>query len=515
MANTRFSSGELVTADKLNTVNPSIISTGGSEARTLADRAAAIANVLDFGADNTGATDAKADIENAITFCSSNNVGVLYFPAGTYSISGRITLNTELLVVGDGRSNTTITTAGDTSIFNINENITVRDMSLTHGVTDFATGATFSLEHRTAFRLTVENVYMSGASYDGIYVANAAADLIVRDCESDNYGRLSLAVTEAKDVVIDGFKGESAELTALGDWMDFEPNAGKSVQSVHLSRVTNGVSIWEANGPVRNTVIENCDLDVLNLKGNSSGTGKTTILGSDVADWTDQYGTFIGGTISIIDPVKTGTNLIPDSRTPGTHDDFWNLYYSPTIVEDYTEFDSTGSTAESSSIDTADRIAVTAGDIISFGGEIRRIAGATANNLTGIYITVYDSTPTALGTFALSAISTVGTDFFKQNHIFKCPTSAASIGMTIGVGTITAITIGVKNVFLYKDTANTDYVDGVLYQDIRNTAAPSAGYHYSGERVLDVTPSAGGTAGWICTASGTPGTWKTFGTIAS
>ena len=49
MANTRFSSGELVTADKLNTVNPSIISTGGSEDRTLADRAADVAHVSDYG----------------------------------------------------------------------------------------------------------------------------------------------------------------------------------------------------------------------------------------------------------------------------------------------------------------------------------------------------------------------------------------------------------------------------------------------------------------------------------
>jgi hypothetical protein len=47
------------------------------------------------------------------------------------------------------------------------------------------------------------------------------------------------------------------------------------------------------------------------------------------------------------------------------------------------------------------------------------------------------------------------------------------------------------------------------------TAAPVAGQWYVGDTVYDSTPSAGGTMGWVCTTSGSPGTWKTFGTIAA
>lgn len=47
------------------------------------------------------------------------------------------------------------------------------------------------------------------------------------------------------------------------------------------------------------------------------------------------------------------------------------------------------------------------------------------------------------------------------------------------------------------------------------TAAPTSGTWYRGDIVWDITPSAGGTIGWVCTTAGTPGTWKTFGTIAS
>lgn len=46
------------------------------------------------------------------------------------------------------------------------------------------------------------------------------------------------------------------------------------------------------------------------------------------------------------------------------------------------------------------------------------------------------------------------------------------------------------------------------------TAAPTAGTWNKGDVVWNISPSAGGTIGWVCTTAGTPGTWKTFGTIA-
>lgn len=45
-------------------------------------------------------------------------------------------------------------------------------------------------------------------------------------------------------------------------------------------------------------------------------------------------------------------------------------------------------------------------------------------------------------------------------------------------------------------------------------SAPSDGYWYNGTKIYDITPTAGGAIGWICTATGGPGTWKTFGNIA-
>ena len=39
--------------------------------------------------------------------------------------------------------------------------------------------------------------------------------------------------------------------------------------------------------------------------------------------------------------------------------------------------------------------------------------------------------------------------------------------------------------------------------------------HYKGEIIFTTVPTPGGNIGWVCTTTGTPGTWKAFGTIAS
>jgi hypothetical protein len=47
------------------------------------------------------------------------------------------------------------------------------------------------------------------------------------------------------------------------------------------------------------------------------------------------------------------------------------------------------------------------------------------------------------------------------------------------------------------------------------TAAPTAGTWEVGRRIYNVAPTASGTEGWICTAAGSPGTWRTFGAIGA
>lgn len=46
------------------------------------------------------------------------------------------------------------------------------------------------------------------------------------------------------------------------------------------------------------------------------------------------------------------------------------------------------------------------------------------------------------------------------------------------------------------------------------TAAPVAGTYERGDIVYNEAPASAGFVGWVCTAAGTPGTWKTFGLIS-
>lgn len=46
-----------------------------------------------------------------------------------------------------------------------------------------------------------------------------------------------------------------------------------------------------------------------------------------------------------------------------------------------------------------------------------------------------------------------------------------------------------------------------------NTAAPTGGAWVAGDICYNSEPSAGGSVGWVCVTSGTPGTWKGFGVI--
>jgi hypothetical protein len=47
------------------------------------------------------------------------------------------------------------------------------------------------------------------------------------------------------------------------------------------------------------------------------------------------------------------------------------------------------------------------------------------------------------------------------------------------------------------------------------TAAPTSGRYIVGSKLWNISPAAGGTLGWVCVSSGTPGVWKGFGGIAA
>lgn len=91
-----------------NISNSTAIATGSTTARSLANRFADVANVLDFGADPTGATDSTTAIQNAIA--TGKNV---YIPKGDYKCN--VVISNRTVIYGDGSTATRITPYNNSS----------------------------------------------------------------------------------------------------------------------------------------------------------------------------------------------------------------------------------------------------------------------------------------------------------------------------------------------------------------------------------------------------------------
>jgi Pectate lyase superfamily protein len=87
-----------------------LYATGGTVARSEQDRAADVANVLDFGADPTGVADSSGAFNAAASQISPGGHNrAVYAPAGTYRINNQITLQNAQVLFGAGRGSTILT----------------------------------------------------------------------------------------------------------------------------------------------------------------------------------------------------------------------------------------------------------------------------------------------------------------------------------------------------------------------------------------------------------------------
>ena len=59
------------------------------------------------------------------------------------------------------------------------------------------------------------------------------------------------------------------------------------------------------------------------------------------------------------------------------------------------------------------------------------------------------------------------------------------------------------------------YINGDSNRAIYGSATPAAGFHSVGDLLYYTAPAAAGNIGEVCTAAGSPGTWKTWGAISA
>lgn len=103
---------------------------------------------------------------------------------------------------------------------------------------------------------------------------------------------------------------------------------------------------------------------------------------------------------------------------------------------------------------------------------------------------------------------------FPNDVVSAAVLCGATGGGSIAVGTDTFLTglIGVDPAYQFGGAVvPTRNIEGRNF----GTSAPSAGLWLRGERILNTTPSAGGTPGWVCTTSGTAGSTAVFKAMAN
>lgn len=170
-------------------------------------------SVKDFGAVGDGVADDTAEIQAAIDYAATENVGV-FFPAGTYLLAGTLTAGSNAALVGEGpgRSILLKKTASTGHILDIlgtstKSNIYIAGFSFDCNLID----AGIVLEHVTD--LLIENCYIFDTPYWGINIGKIDStsssivndNVTVRNCKFENTTQTyeHLLIFNSKNVVVD------------------------------------------------------------------------------------------------------------------------------------------------------------------------------------------------------------------------------------------------------------------------------------------------------------------------
>ena len=148
-----------------------------------------------------------------------------------------------------------------------------------------------------------------------------------------------------------------------------------------------------------------------------------------------------------------------------------------------------------------------------WGGHLRNNDAADVINITGGWHKIVGVVCSA----TTRVINIVG----NNNYIAGVHASCTDVGAGANV-----VITGDHNTImgLVKFTYGTPYTLTGSYNSaicnhaetiIYGTAAPASGSWGRGAICFNTEPSASGTPGWVCTASGTPGTWKAMGNLAA
>jgi len=421
-----------------------------------------------------------------------------------------------------------------------------------------------SLSHNLALygcdNFLIENVISYNSVADNLYVgySDAGSDTRSYDgviCGGDYYNgfRNNISITGATDITIENLIARDANGTGPEYGIDIEgdsvinQNEGIVVKRVLLSgNAGKGAAIarYSVNCKILHsrainnggtTRVVQC-WGLADQEGSTNGSYGHEISNCIVSGTIKGGAVAFGGILSRSDGTKINYNQIDNTGDGigtcyGIYQDvsaaidqeaiYNRLTYTTTKPQYGIYTISIGSKIIGNTIDE-----VLTGGIISTGANMNismnRISGIEgASNwhlsVTGNYSTVTDNQLiySAGGTPAKGLLGNSTAGIFANNIAVGCGTTAAGFMMDFSArgwskiagnydaGAATALS-----------QANFQWEGESGKYNLRMSAAPGVGPWQVGDRFTYVTPSAGGNIGEVCTTGGTPGTWKTWGSIA-
>ena len=164
-------------------------------------------SVLQFGATGDGVTDDTTAIQTAITRAANNGGGIIYFPRGTYAVTGLTVSAANITLVGTGLRSTIIkksaSTASTQAILITADYCGVKNLTI-QGVTSAAYVVD---ENGITIRGTSSAVQINGINIDTVEVYNVgragidvfyASNVLVNNCRTHNCGYIGIGFWSSK-----------------------------------------------------------------------------------------------------------------------------------------------------------------------------------------------------------------------------------------------------------------------------------------------------------------------------
>ena len=540
-------------------------------ARKLEDRFADVVNVKDCGAVGDGVTDDTEAFQRAAAKINEIGGGVLVFPVtnGFYSITNSKTRsddnsyygntwtflfdnvdglsivgNGALIKVADGSKygafdrNTgavkpytgsptdTDDTATPGTIFNFNscKNVTVYDIHVNGNNENLVYGGDNQSDglqlQNSCFRVVGDSsnikFYNCSAIYmglDGIAVKTTASEytegngVSFTNVLSEYNGRQGASISGGNGILLDSCQfrhtGKGGQSTAPGAGLDLEPELGNAVSNLVvrnceiLNNTGVGLLFWDTGNYSKNVRIKDTS-----IWGNSNSALWLQGGVSAYIDGCDIHGKIVKAENSSFTNCNIDTDVHPDYGiyVSGTYiaenqvnATYKNCTFTPSLLRGplYSVLiDCVVDCAWNSSLSP------TGGTATSLGAGSKRVE--LIDNLTGNFD---DSNRFFYSTGGGAVVDSI--EIKGDGNGLRAYSRTGAYGL---------INTGKSSGQAYFRNESDTFGSAILGG---RSAPPTSGDFIQGDIYLDYTPSPGGSIGWVCVAEGNPGTWKSFGVIAS